>query len=297
MIGWRNLSDRGRLFDGVSEWIAVCRKTFTSRKSIRHGPRLLWARERLSTARRNQRESGFLLLAVLLMMALMIIAASIEIPQMVQQMKRDREEEMIHRGTEYARAVKKYYKKFGRYPANLEQLDNTNQIRFLRKRYKDPLTKGRQVEGAHLRRHSDPAQSQRSGNSGGRSGSARAKCIRPTQRGYVCGHNRRSSPHRRPPERRATLCTLPRTGFDANSPIASQQQTGLAGTRCFAEARRKGMLSRVTIRSRTPSAWERVAVSREARLAASSRAERALVTRSSVAIRLSVAEPSSASPA
>ena len=45
-------------------------------------------------------------------------------------MKRDREEEMIHRGTEYARAVKKYYKKFGRYPANLEQLENTNQIRF-----------------------------------------------------------------------------------------------------------------------------------------------------------------------
>jgi hypothetical protein len=48
---------------------------------------------------------------------------------------------MIHRGTEYARAVKKFYKKFGRYPTNLEQLDNTNQIRFLRKRYQDPLSK------------------------------------------------------------------------------------------------------------------------------------------------------------
>jgi type II secretory pathway pseudopilin PulG len=82
-----------------------------------------------------------MLLAVLLIMALMIIAATIEAPRMVQQMKRDREEEMIHRGTEYARAIKKFYKKFGRYPANLEQLDNTNQIRFLRKRYKDPLTK------------------------------------------------------------------------------------------------------------------------------------------------------------
>ena len=91
--------------------------------------------------RRHEREGGYLLLAVLLMMAFMIIAATIEAPQMVQQMKRDREEEMIHRGTEYARAIKKYYKKFGRYPANLEQLDNTNQIRFLRKRYKDPLTK------------------------------------------------------------------------------------------------------------------------------------------------------------
>ncbi len=82
-----------------------------------------------------------MLLAVLLMVAFMVIAASIEAPLMVQQMKRDREEEMIHRGTEYARAIKKYYKKFGRYPATLDQLDNTNQIRFLRKRYKDPLTK------------------------------------------------------------------------------------------------------------------------------------------------------------
>ncbi len=91
--------------------------------------------------RRRQRDEGYLLLAILLMMALMIIAATVEAPRIVQQMKRDREEEMIHRGTEYARAIKKFYKKFGTYPTTLEQLDNTNQIRFLRKRYKDPLSK------------------------------------------------------------------------------------------------------------------------------------------------------------
>ncbi len=91
--------------------------------------------------RRHQRDGGYLLLAILLMMAVMIITATIEAPRIVQQMKRDREEEMIHRGTEYARAIKKFYKKFGRYPTTLEQLDNTNQIRFLRRRYKDPLSK------------------------------------------------------------------------------------------------------------------------------------------------------------
>src|SRR5271165_4345270 len=90
---------------------------------------------------RIQREGGYLLLSILLLVAFMVIAATIEAPALVQQAKRDREEEMIHRGTEYARAIKKYYKKFGRYPANLEQLDNTNQIRFLRRRFKDPLTK------------------------------------------------------------------------------------------------------------------------------------------------------------
>src|SRR5208283_2573250 len=93
------------------------------------------------SARRRRRDGGAMLLAVLFMMAMMVLVAMAVAPAMVMQIKRDREEEMIHRGTEYARAVRKYYRKFGRYPANLEQLENTNQIRFLRKRYKDPLTK------------------------------------------------------------------------------------------------------------------------------------------------------------
>ncbi len=92
-------------------------------------------------SRRRVRDSGALLLAILLMMAMMIIVATYEAPRMVQQLKRDREEEMIHRGTEYARAIKKYYKKSGQYPTTIEQLESTNNIRFLRKRYKDPLSK------------------------------------------------------------------------------------------------------------------------------------------------------------
>jgi len=92
-------------------------------------------------ASRRQRDGGYLLLSIMLMMVMLVIALTVVAPSIVQQLKRDREEEMIHRGTEYARAIKKYYKKFGRYPANLEQLDNTNQVRFLRKHYKDPLTK------------------------------------------------------------------------------------------------------------------------------------------------------------
>jgi len=47
---------------------------------------------------------------------------------------------MIHRGVQYSRAVRRYYKKFGRYPARLEELENTNNMRFLRKRYKDPIS-------------------------------------------------------------------------------------------------------------------------------------------------------------
>jgi type II secretory pathway pseudopilin PulG len=89
----------------------------------------------------RRRDRGAMLLAILFMMAVMVITALAVAPAFLQQAKRDREEELIHRGTEYARAIKKYYKKFGRYPANLEQLENTNQIRFLRRRFKDPLAK------------------------------------------------------------------------------------------------------------------------------------------------------------
>src|SRR6516162_5527780 len=69
------------------------------------------------SARRRQRERGAMLLAVLFMMAVMVIVALAVAPSFVMQARRDREEEMIHRGTDYARAIKKYYKKFGRYPA------------------------------------------------------------------------------------------------------------------------------------------------------------------------------------
>jgi len=77
---------------------------------------------------------------LLLTIALMIIAFAAIVPSITFEIKRDKEEEMIHRGTQYSRAIRGYYKKFGRYPAKIEDLENTNQLRFLRKRYKDPLT-------------------------------------------------------------------------------------------------------------------------------------------------------------
>jgi hypothetical protein len=72
----------------------------------------------------------------------MMIALSAAAPRLAQQIRRDREIEMIHRGEQYARAIKRYYKKFGRYPGRIEDLENTNTIRFLRKRYTDPITGG-----------------------------------------------------------------------------------------------------------------------------------------------------------
>ncbi len=90
-------------------------------------------------ASRNS-EQGYILLALLLIIALMIIAAAAIVPSITFNIRRDREEEMIHRGVQYTRAIRTYYKKFGRYPTKLEDLESTNNLRFLRKRYKDPIT-------------------------------------------------------------------------------------------------------------------------------------------------------------
>jgi type II secretory pathway pseudopilin PulG len=85
-------------------------------------------------------EDGYVLLTLLLILALMIIFAAAITPSITFEIRRDREEEMIHRGVQYARAIRAYYKKFGRYPTKIEDLENTNNLRFLRKRYKDPIT-------------------------------------------------------------------------------------------------------------------------------------------------------------
>jgi len=88
----------------------------------------------------SSREKGYILLSVTLLMTLMVIALTIEAPRIAQQIKRGKEEELIHRGNEYKNAIKKYFRKFGNYPSTIAQLENTNNMRFLRKRFVDPFT-------------------------------------------------------------------------------------------------------------------------------------------------------------
>ena len=124
---------------------------------------------------RRQRDGGYLLLAILLMMALMIIAATVAAPRMVQQIKRDREEEMIHRGTEYARAIKKFYKKIrplSRQPGRSRQYQPDS---FPAQALQRSAHQRWQMEAAELRRHPDAAERQRAGNAGGSAGFARRR--------------------------------------------------------------------------------------------------------------------------
>jgi type II secretory pathway pseudopilin PulG len=105
-------------------------------------PKLRPGEKRISAdlRRRHAGEEGYILIAVLFMVAMVLIMLSIAAPKIAADIERDREIELQHRGHQFERAIKLYYKKFGAYPPNMEALEKSNEIRFLRKRYKDPAT-------------------------------------------------------------------------------------------------------------------------------------------------------------
>jgi len=90
--------------------------------------------------RRTRGERGSALLIVFVFAAMVAILLYSEMPVAVFEAKRQKEQLLIDRGNEYAHAVKLYVRKFGMYPSSVEQLEDTNRMRFLRHRYKDPFT-------------------------------------------------------------------------------------------------------------------------------------------------------------
>lgn len=92
--------------------------------------------KRLSLAQ----EEGYILVSAVFAVAILTLSLSISLPKLRQQIRRDQEVETIRRGQEYIRAIQLYYRRFHSYPASVDALVETNGIRFLRKRYADPLT-------------------------------------------------------------------------------------------------------------------------------------------------------------
>jgi type II secretory pathway pseudopilin PulG len=80
------------------------------------------------------------LIVVLLFVTLMVIALAAGLPAVATQIRRDREEELVRRGKQYTRAIQLFYRRFGRYPNSVDELMSTNNYRFLRQKYKDPIT-------------------------------------------------------------------------------------------------------------------------------------------------------------
>ncbi len=82
--------------------------------------------------------------ALLVAIAVIGVLLSAAVPVWHTAIQREREEELVFRGRQYARAIQLYQRKFANsYPPNVDVLVEQ---RFLRKKYKDPVNKNADFE-------------------------------------------------------------------------------------------------------------------------------------------------------
>src|ERR1700733_3285429 len=91
----------------------------------------------IRSERRQEAGEGFMLVGLIVGIFLILLVLSVAAPKVSQALKRDREVEAVHRGDQYVRAIRLFYRKTHTYPGSIEQLEKTNNIRFLRQRYLD----------------------------------------------------------------------------------------------------------------------------------------------------------------
>ena len=83
-------------------------------------------------------DEGFVMAAMLVAIAVMLIAMTAALPVMSTAARREKETELIFRGKQYARAIGAFQRKYGGTSPTTVDLLVTE--RFLRKKFKDPIT-------------------------------------------------------------------------------------------------------------------------------------------------------------
>ena len=92
--------------------------------------------------RRKFADRGYAFLILMMALTILLISLTTALPDIYTANQREREEELIFRGNEYARAIMLYRRQFNRFPSTVDDLvKKTNGYRFLRHAYKDPMTK------------------------------------------------------------------------------------------------------------------------------------------------------------
>lgn len=90
--------------------------------------------------RRRSQQSGYALLMVFLLAAVVSITLYSEMPRVAFESQRTKEQLLIDRGEQYKRAIQLFYRKNKRFPTTMEELEKFQEIRYLRQKYKDPMT-------------------------------------------------------------------------------------------------------------------------------------------------------------
>lgn len=88
---------------------------------------------------RSSRESGYNLVMLMVLLTVMSIAISASLPAWSGVIRREKEEELIFRGLQYAEAIRVFQNRFQRPPIRLEELVEV-EPRSIRRLWKDPMT-------------------------------------------------------------------------------------------------------------------------------------------------------------
>ncbi len=87
----------------------------------------------------SRAERGYTLVALAMIVAATAIFAAAVIPLWSARIRRDKEEELISRGFQYAEGIRVFLRRFGRLPNRLEELIEV-EPRSIRQLWKDPMT-------------------------------------------------------------------------------------------------------------------------------------------------------------
>jgi type II secretory pathway pseudopilin PulG len=86
----------------------------------------------------RHRERGYAMVALIMAITVMAIAMTVAMPVWKHAAQREKEEELVFRGEQYVHAIGLFQRKYANaYPPNVDLLV---QQKFLRKKYKDPIT-------------------------------------------------------------------------------------------------------------------------------------------------------------
>ena len=99
------------------------------------------ARDRGAQRTARSREQGYTLVAVAVMVTVLSIGVAMVLPAWSAQIQRDREEELVFRGLQYAEAIRVFQRRFGRFPNSLNELIEVKP-RSIRRLWAEPLTEG-----------------------------------------------------------------------------------------------------------------------------------------------------------
>lgn len=116
-------------------------------------------------------EAGYAMAALLVAMTVMAIILTAAMPTWSQMIRREKEEELLFRGNQYARAINQYQRKFAN--ASPATLDVLIEQRLLRKKFRDPFATDKEGEFQMLYLNTQGPASRGMGQTGARGTGAR----------------------------------------------------------------------------------------------------------------------------